>query len=56
VPLRHILHQPNGRAVGSPLGHGIPTPVLFGAEVRAVEQLLEAEYFDTLIGGIIDKS
>ena len=56
MPFCHILHQPNRRTFGNILGHGIPTPVMFGTEVRVVEQLLRGKDFDTPVGGIVDKS
>ena len=39
---RQILHQVRRRPVGNRLGRGIPLRILFGAEVWAVEELLQA--------------
>ena len=38
-----VLHQPDGGAVGDGLGEVVPAGGLLGAEVRAVEDLLEAD-------------
>ncbi len=40
---RQVLHQPDGGAVGDRLGEIVPAGGLLGAEVRAVEDLLQAD-------------
>ena len=36
----------DGRAIGNLLDHLVPARLLLGAEVRPVEELLEAEHLD----------
>src|SRR5579859_3403703 len=42
VLARDITHQPHGRAVGHRLGPGVPLRLLHLAEVRAIEEFLQA--------------
>ena len=46
VFLRELLHPRQGRAAGDRLGQSIPLGLLFGAEVRSVEEFLQAENLD----------
>ena len=46
--LRELAHQGNRRAIRYALGEVIPPCLLFGAEVRSVEELLQAEDLDLL--------
>ena len=43
------------RAVGNLLGQLVPARLLLGAEVGAVEQLLQAEDLDALLAGVLDE-
>ena len=43
------------RAVGNLLGQLVPARFLLGAEVGAVEQLLQAEDLDALPAGVLDE-
>src|SRR6185312_15600351 len=43
VAFRQLLHAGHGGAVWHALGHLVPSRLLLGAEVRAVEKLLQAE-------------
>ena len=54
VLLGQVLHQLGRRPVGNPLGEVVPLDLLLGAEVRAVEQLLQADDLDALFGGLGD--
>ncbi len=49
VLARQILHQPDGGAVGDGLGEVVPAGGLLGAEIGAVEDLLQAD--DLRAGG-----
>jgi len=48
--LRHALEPLRGRAVGNLLGVVVVLRILHLAEIRAVEQLLEAHHLGTLLG------
>src|SRR6266568_3855508 len=50
-----LLHEGDGRPVGDTLGQVVPARLLLGAEVRPVEQLLQAEDLDLLARGPIDQ-
>ena len=50
-----FLHQPHRRAAGRLLRQLPPPVVLLGGEVGAVEQLLQAQYFDAPVGGFLDE-
>src|SRR6266481_2684841 len=50
--LSELLHERDRGAVGNTFGQFIPTGLLLGAEVRAIEKLLEAEDLHLFLGGI----
>src|SRR5215471_7530017 len=52
---RHVAHQPDCGAVGHPLGPGVPLRLLYLAEVRAVEEFLQASDTSALRRGIADR-
>src|SRR5215472_1404565 len=52
---RHVAHQPDGGAVGHPLGPGVPLRLLHLAEVRAVEEFLQASDARPLRRGVADR-
>src|SRR5215471_5507137 len=52
---RHVAHQPDGGAVGHPLGPGVPLRLLHLAEVRAVEEFLQASDARPLRRGVPDR-
>ena len=54
VLAREILHEPDGGAVGDGLGEVVPAGVLLGAEVGAVEDLLQADDLGAGFGGLLD--
>jgi hypothetical protein len=49
VLLRQLAHQRDGGTVGHALGQVVPARLLLGAEVGAVEDLLQAEQLDLLL-------
>jgi hypothetical protein len=50
-----IFRQKVGGGAGDGFSRGIPGLVLAGAEVRSVEDLLEAENLDSLLAGFVDQ-
>ena len=56
VLLREVLDQARRRAVGHGLGEVVPACRLLGAEVRPVEQLLEAEDLHLLARRFLDEA
>src|SRR5215813_4007850 len=55
VLTRDVTHQPDGRPVGHRLGPGVPLGLLHLAEVRSVEELLQAGDARALGGGVPDR-
>ena len=51
---RQVLHQADGGAVGDRLGEIVPLGGLLGAEVRTVEDLLQADDLRAGFGGLLD--
>src|SRR5258706_1574774 len=56
VLFRQLLHARDGRPVWHALSQFIPARLLLGAEVRTVEEFLEAEDLDLLLGGVGDQA
>ena len=54
VLAREILHEADGGAVGIGFGEVVPAGLLLGAEVGAVEDLLEADDLRAGFGGLPD--
>src|SRR5215475_1240696 len=55
VLTRDVTHQPHGRPVGHRLGPRVPLGLLHLAEVRSVEELLQAGDARALGGGVPDR-
>src|SRR6266481_1712749 len=56
VLLGELLHHGDGGAVGDAFGQLIPASLLFGAEIRAVEELLQSEDLHFFLCGIGDQA
>jgi hypothetical protein len=51
-----VLHEFDGGAVGDEFGGVVPAGVLLGAEVGAVEDLLQADDLRAGVGGLLDEA
>ena len=55
VLLRQARHELRRRAARDWLSHGVPMSLLFGAEVRAIKELLQADDLAALARGLFDE-
>jgi hypothetical protein len=51
-----LSHELGGGAAGDGLGERVPARLLLGAEIRAVEKLLQAQDLGLLASGLLDES